>query len=305
MTGLGLGYMEPANRPNPATSPGLTNTNLNYITWRTTWDELEPTDGTFDWTYLDACVAASLAHSKPYSLQVVGGLRRPDWLVPLLDAGGELFNTADGNQIGVPWGPIHKARWQALITAVANRYKADPLILYFVMAFVGRLSESMFANTVADKSTVDAMARTARYADGPSAWLAGGQTDNDFNADAFDPVPVVRVTGNPFLGQVGVDTLQKLVNCGVNTHPSTFGVRSDGLTDRSGGNTALVEQTSANCIASGYQSHNKMGASRLDAQLQLAFDNGGRFVEVWQQDCVDPFCQFALQFWNPRFLSGV
>lgn len=305
MRGLGLGYMEPANRPNPSTSQGLTNPNLAFITWRTTWDLLEPTDGNIDFGYLDACVAASRAHNKPYSIQIVGGLRRPQWFINLISGTNELFNTADGNQIPVPWGAIFKMRWHDLIGAIASRYKADPLFIYFVMAAVGRLSESMFANTVADKATVDAMARAVYYADGPSAWLAGGQIDNDFNAEVFAPVPVVRVTGNPFLDQIGVDTLKKLVDCGQRTHRSQFGVRSDGLTDRAGGNTALVEQTAADCIASGYQSHNAMNdATRLNNQLQFGFDHGARFIEVWQSDCVNPAFQSILADWNSRIIAG-
>ncbi len=212
-------YQDAHSYFDPALCPGLTNANTPLITWRTTWALAEPTQGNYDFDYLDACVAAAAANGKDYGMQILAGHRRPDWFIDLIADTDELFNTADGLQIPVPWGPIFQTRWQAFLSEVATRYKDDSRFKYIKMAGVGRASESNFANTVADKAIVDAMARAVRYADAPSAWLAGGQANTDFYAPAFDPVPVVLVTGNPFLGQIGVDTLTKLVNCGNTPRP--------------------------------------------------------------------------------------
>ncbi|MBI1349530.1 MAG: cellulase family glycosylhydrolase [Actinomycetales bacterium] len=82
----------------------------------TTWAQVEPAPGQFDWTKLDAAVQNAQSHGVNDILMVLAGT--PAWATDNPASGG-----AAGVLPGAAGMPKNIADWDAWVTAVATRYK--------------------------------------------------------------------------------------------------------------------------------------------------------------------------------------
>ena len=80
------------------------------------WSALQPTEVTYDWTFLDAAVAASAAAGKQVLLRINTQLGKPAWVTTAIqNAGGSFFTfTNNGVQTTIPvfWDPTFLPRRQ-------------------------------------------------------------------------------------------------------------------------------------------------------------------------------------------------
>lgn len=153
-----------------ASSPGLTGTVVDV-----SWSQLEPSQGTFDFSTLDADLAAVSAYNAAHSgatlgvkLRVWGANDAPEWAKTL---DGTPISTDVDNEpatVGQWWKPDYRAAWAALQAVLAARYDSNPLINEVVVASCASLT---------DEPTV--MAATPDVA---SVLLADGWTDADQQA---------------------------------------------------------------------------------------------------------------------------
>src|SRR5260370_38340765 len=58
----------------------LTNPEVDEISLRQNWSDLEPTEGAFDWTYLDSAVAESAAAEKGVLLRINTHAGKQAWV---------------------------------------------------------------------------------------------------------------------------------------------------------------------------------------------------------------------------------
>src|SRR5882724_9228085 len=146
---LGLYYLVPSYKVEPPQNqnmPGLTNANVDGITWRESWDRISKNGvhAAPDWAWLDNGFALSRANNKGSCLQVLAGQYSPASFFSLPGA-KHITVQATGNFSTVPFDPVFQTEFQALQTALAARYKNDSSLKYVVLAGTGVGSESFFA----------------------------------------------------------------------------------------------------------------------------------------------------------------
>ena len=138
---------------------------MDGISLRQDWSALQPTEGTFDWTFLDAAVAASAAAGKQVLLRINTQSGKPAWVTTAIqNAGGSFFTyTNNGVQTTIPvfWDPTFLAKKTAMIAALGAHFANNPAVTIVSTSFANAAGEDWY---VPDK---------AAYV---SQWLALGYT---------------------------------------------------------------------------------------------------------------------------------
>jgi hypothetical protein len=126
-----------------ASSPGLTGTVVDV-----SWSQLEPSEGTFDFSTLDADLAAVSAYNSAnpgatlgVKLRVWAANDAPQWAKTM---DGTPISTDVNNlpaTVGQWWKPDYRAAWAGLQTALAQRYDGNPLINEVVVASCASLTD--------------------------------------------------------------------------------------------------------------------------------------------------------------------
>ncbi len=126
-----------------ASSPGLTGTVVDV-----SWSQLEPSQGTFDFSALDADLAAVSAYNSTHAGATLGVKLRvwaandaPAWAKTM---DGTPISTDVNNQpatVGQWWKPDYRAAWASLQAALAARYDNNPLINEVVVASCASLTD--------------------------------------------------------------------------------------------------------------------------------------------------------------------
>ncbi|MGH8675401.1 MAG: beta-galactosidase, partial [Burkholderiales bacterium] len=93
------------------------------------WKDLEPTQGTRDWTLLDNEFDLADSYAKKVTLAVLNGPSAPAWLE---SAGAQMFTYTfrgtPGVKMPVPWDPIYLNAWTDFVAALGQRYADRPTI---------------------------------------------------------------------------------------------------------------------------------------------------------------------------------
>lgn len=98
---------------------------------RVSWAALEPTEGSYNWTFLDHEIATASAKGKKISIYFGTGGKAPSWL--LGDPAVHFFYYQDGThvvQIPVPYDSIYLAKMCRFIRAFGAHYKDSTTIAY-------------------------------------------------------------------------------------------------------------------------------------------------------------------------------
>ena len=96
------------------------------------WQTLEPQEGRFDWTDLDALFAHAVASKKWVHLLIFPGFFSPSWALD--GAQTEPFPIQYGPGRGevrplpLPWDATYLSRWFAFLKAVGERYGRSPVL---------------------------------------------------------------------------------------------------------------------------------------------------------------------------------
>lgn len=149
---------------------------VDGVSVRQRWGDLEPAEGVFDWSYLDEVTAMAAAAGKAVLLRIgtgggdiaLGG-SCPTWVInavanePLPES--QKFYTFNDNgrpvTIAVFWDPVWLEKKTAMIAAVGARYSNNPAV---------RIVGASFANANSEDWAVP---HTSSETD---AWLAAGYT---------------------------------------------------------------------------------------------------------------------------------
>ena len=123
----------------------LNNPDVMGISIRQGWLELEPTEGNFDWSFLDSEVAKAAAAGKKVMLRIGTQSGKPAWVTTAIENAGGLFFSFDDN--GVPttipvfWDPTYLAKKKAMITAVGVHFTNNPTVKIVAASFANATSE--------------------------------------------------------------------------------------------------------------------------------------------------------------------
>jgi hypothetical protein len=132
------------------------NFDVDGISVRQSWGDLEPVEGAYNWTYLDRVTASAAAAGKAVLLRIgtgggdiaLGG-NCPTWVMDAVAAEplppSQKFYTFndDGRSvtIAVFWDPVWLAKKTAMITALGTRYSSNPAVKIVVASFANANTE--------------------------------------------------------------------------------------------------------------------------------------------------------------------
>jgi len=128
-----------------ASEKALNNPDVMGISIRQGWMDLEPTEGNFDWSFLDSEVAKAAAAGKKVMLRIGTQSGKPAWVTTAIENAGGLFFTFDDNGVSttipVFWDPTFLAKKKAMITAVGAHFTNNPTVKIVAASFANATSE--------------------------------------------------------------------------------------------------------------------------------------------------------------------
>jgi len=129
----------------PCSDTVLANPDVIGVAIRYPWFDLEPTEGDFDWTFLDGEVARVAAAGKQVLLRIGTMSGRPAWVTTAVRRAGGTFFTFDDNgvttTIPVFWDPTFLAKKKAMIAAVGKHFTKNPAVAIVTASFANATSE--------------------------------------------------------------------------------------------------------------------------------------------------------------------
>ncbi len=236
------------------------------ISWTFPWNEIEPGNGTYNWSFIDDALAAS--GSKPVILRVNPGLTSPTW-VPRSD-GITIPNPKGGSGwMPIPWSADFLGIWRTFINAYGARYDANPRIAIIEGNGDGPQGEAHLTGTYSQWQAVG-------YSE-PVYVTAISTEIADFKA-AFPSHKVSFAGATP---PTGAPSTPNLLQGFISTcQQAGIVIQNNGLTGTKYGH---INQS---VIEFGYQTTNSLGTG-LGAALQLATSLGAAFVEVYYVDATN------------------
>jgi hypothetical protein len=123
----------------------LPNPSVDGLSIRQNWSDLEPSEGVFDWDFLDSEVARAAAAGKNVLLRINTQFARPAWVtVAVAKAGGVFFSfDKDGIPTTIPvfWDPTFLAKKKAMIAALGKHFTNNEAIKIVWTSFANAKSE--------------------------------------------------------------------------------------------------------------------------------------------------------------------
>lgn len=103
-----------------------TNPNTSGVTFRTSWADVEPEDGKFDFSKIDTVFANAEKNGKWVKLILIPGFGTPSWAMQGVQSGMFAIGYGPGSgkllPLPVPWDQTYLSRWFAFLKAIGGRY---------------------------------------------------------------------------------------------------------------------------------------------------------------------------------------
>jgi hypothetical protein len=216
-SGTNCGYTSAPNAPLAAApNQTLLQTAMGYpwidgLMIRTTWEDIENTKGTYDWSYLDSQIAAMASAGKKAAIDIDAGWATPAWVYT---DGSASYTSADGwtltaahsdsqatspnwcqnVKIPVPWDTTYLSDLGTFIAALGARYATNStVVLVHVTGINTQTDETLLprskGNTVtcASCTTGNNGATSCVFPNDVAAWQTAGYTSTEMNT-AFDAI---------------------------------------------------------------------------------------------------------------------
>jgi|SRR5450432_855034 len=123
----------------------LASPDVTAISIRYGWIDLEPTEGHFNWPFLDSEVARATAAGKQVLLRIGTQSGKPPWVTTAVRKAGGKFFTFDDNgvttTIPVFWDPTYLAKKKAMIAALGKHFSKNPTVAIVTASFANATSE--------------------------------------------------------------------------------------------------------------------------------------------------------------------
>src|SRR5262245_444509 len=156
------------------------NPDVDGISIRQSWEQMNPADGIYDWTYLDSQIGRATTAGKMISLRIgtgSGGATDsggsvPDWVMALVTKTFQFIDTNSGGitrTIPAFWDTAFKRKKNKMIAALGARYGSNQSIK---IVFVGFANAQSTDWSVPDSVIVDGLG--ASGSSERSRWLALG-----------------------------------------------------------------------------------------------------------------------------------
>lgn len=151
-----------------------TNPNTSGVTFRTSWADVEPEEGKFDFSKVDTVLTNAEKNGKWVRLILLPGFGTPDWAMRGVQSGMFTIQYGPGagtvKRLPIPWDSVYMNRWFAFLKLLSDKYGKSPALR--VIAATGPTSvsdEFTLPNSPQDLKTWQNDGYT------PSRWLAAWQ----------------------------------------------------------------------------------------------------------------------------------
>ena len=108
----------------------VSNPFISGVAYQIGWDKIEPAEGQFDWSKLDALFAAAEQSKKWVHLLIFPGFHSPAWALQGLKTESFAVQYGPGHgdveSLPMPWDPVYLGRWFDFLQTVADRYGKSP-----------------------------------------------------------------------------------------------------------------------------------------------------------------------------------
>lgn len=295
----------------------LDNSSVDGLAIRVSWSTLEPADGTFNWSKIDAVVATARTHNKKVSISIQAGIHTPSWVYA---EGARTFQFVWDRSwalplcsvatIPLPWDPVFQRKWGEFISALGARYDPNPIVSFVKLTGINsKTQETILPRTVYENIN---NGQCTGY-DDVANWQAVGYSrtklENAFHEIAayFDAAfphkefaSMLTPGGLPPIDQSGAvipgatydfQGVMDLLNYGIQTYGrGTFIAQNNGWS-----NTWIwskIVDASA-FVDTGYQENQALGGG-FPAAADTAVNDSAKFLEVYEKDLTDPSLQSAI-----------
>ena len=301
-----------------------TNPYVAGLTFRTSWADVEPDEGSFDWTKLDTVFDNAERNGKWVELVLIPGFGTPAWALQGVQTA--TFNVKYGPGRGddlplpLPWDQTYLDRWFAFLKDVSARYQNRPS--FSKIAADGPTSvtaEMSLPNEPADLCTWLSVGYTSDQLIGAWQQVFANYAQifprQYFSLALYPPPPIVGATTCDSDNPSGTDHNESqrvrglVVSLGADNYPKQFVLQTNGLTaakedPANSGGYDLVKSYSGKVVI-GFQlttsamSHptdmgDPDGATALQKSLQKGMDAHVQFLEVYEPDVLNPAAQNVL-----------
>lgn len=259
------------------------------------WDRVEPTEGQYDWTYIDTEIALARKLKKRVTLAILGGPQTPDWVYR---SGAKEFAytmpVGPRGTVRIPllWDEAYRKKWTALIKALGKRYQDNPTVaLVHMTGATGNGLEMQLPAAPGD---------TAKWEDKgytPERVISAWQEIMDTYAAAFPNLPL-DIDIHPVLGTDRV--AQAVAAHGARTLSKRFGIFGGWLSGRDAtqdrhhaGMQALAKEygpkgfSAWQMIASFTRTPNQYPEAGLRAAFEQGISWNARYFEIWETDAMN------------------
>ncbi|HEX5417555.1 MAG TPA: beta-galactosidase [Chloroflexota bacterium] len=289
----------------------LSNPNADGIVVRTYWSSVEPTEGQYDWSFLDSQVAGAAAHGKQVVMIVLPGAFTPTWALQGVQTAQ--FDSKYGFTRGrpltlpIPWDQTYLNRWFAFVRTLGERYDSNPAVVLVPATGPTSVSAEM---SLPDQSDAVAQWRTLGYT--PQKFEDAWRQTLATYAQAFPTTQsaLIMYPGLPIPDSAASDqTRSDLVALAVNSYPGRVAIQTSGLSARKQDHPTLgytlVQQSSPKTIVgfemgtSATEKPARMGNANPVVALQDSIDfglkAGANYLEIYEADVNNPAMQSALR----------
>ena len=163
------------------------------------WDDLEPTEGNYQWSLIDDFIASEVAKGKRAAFGILtfngraneGNASNPPYRVPAwVDAAGHRPILC-GASFKIPryWDPVYLQKYRNFIRALAQRYDTNPYV-EFIQIGVGKFGESQPCDD-SDDSCVTAAMTADGFSDWSGKWAETVNAITQIYKDYFRNKPIL------------------------------------------------------------------------------------------------------------------
>ncbi len=132
-----------ASHANPAAVVAQLPPVVGGVSWIFGWKQIETAPGVYNWSSVDAAIAASAGSGRKTMLRIDGGASSPSWVPDQLTFTFQPMGPQGEQTVTMPetWSATYLADFTAFIRAYGARYNADPRVTRVEMAGGGYQGE--------------------------------------------------------------------------------------------------------------------------------------------------------------------
>ena len=260
------------------------------------WNQVNPSEGTFNWKQIDAAIAGALGAKKQLGSSVCDLSLPPAWLV---EKGAKLYTSPNFKKgpMVLPFDPVAQPALLAFIKALCLHL--DGKVDYITMGGMGYKTETYMPLP----SDIGYSATTAEFI---SKWVASSNLVIDTYAANLKQTPFIIAAGTPFDDPTAVSQMTSVITHGL-VHP-LFGIMQWGLNAKSNSGfyiNAFIQNKDVG-RATGFQMTGSQTEPHVGGQLQGTLEDclkaakamQADFVEVYSQDAENTALQPMIQTYN-------